>query len=118
MMKCCRYDDGESVLATGSLERPGPAGDQLSALESAADPAPQPQPDPQLPPLPHYHGQRTTRLVVTEGPPSAHPACVSCCSAPAHFGQTEAWGRTTYEAPQSTCIATLNIHFRTEQAQG
>ena len=60
MMKCCRYDDGESVLAGGILEWIEPAGN----LENATDPAPQPQPDPQRPPLPHQHGQRTAYLIL------------------------------------------------------
>ena len=72
-MKCCRYDDGESVLATGSLERPGPAGDQLCALESAADPAPQPQLNFHL-----YITTTDTRLAVTEGSPSKPPPAPGC----------------------------------------
>ena len=111
MMKCFRYDDGESVLAGGILEWIEPAGN----LENATDPAPQPQPDPQLPPLPHHHGQRTTRLAVTEGPPSK-PQATTCTWVPPG---SPASLQPLLAFPAARRIATLNIYYydRTEQAQ-
>ena len=42
--------------------------------------------------------------------PCTLPACLSCCSAPARFCQTEVWGRTTYGAPQYQLTRDINTH--------